>query len=159
MSTAEPVDQLVVIGASAGGIEALSVLSASLPQGFPAPIVVAQHLDPSRPSHLEQILSRRSTLPVRTVRDRMDLEPGVLFVVPADRHVTISDHDIKEGRQLALHRGRATTCPTRASGQVGVQDDGTGHPKPSIDLLFSTAAAAYGDRLIAVVLTGMGSDG
>src|SRR5260370_41727119 len=135
MATPEPVDQLVVIGASAGGIEALSVLSASLPQGFPAPIVIAQHLDPSRPSHLEQILSRRSTLPVRTVHDRMDLEPGVLFVVPADRHVTISDHDVR------------------------VQDDSTSHPKPSIDLLFSTAAAAYGDRLIAVVLTGMGSDG
>src|SRR5215211_5132402 len=63
MSDSEPFSQLVVVGASAGGIEALSVVVAALPKDFPVPIVVAQHLDPGRPSHLEQILAARSTLP------------------------------------------------------------------------------------------------
>src|SRR5690348_17278169 len=82
---------LVVVGASAGGIEALSTVFASLPPDFPAPIVVAQHLDPRHPSHLVEILSRRGALPVRTVTDREALVPGVGYVVPADRHVEISD--------------------------------------------------------------------
>jgi two-component system, chemotaxis family, CheB/CheR fusion protein len=59
--------QLVVVGSSAGGIETLSRLVASLPADFPAPIVIAQHLDPRRPSHLPEILSRHATLPVRSV--------------------------------------------------------------------------------------------
>src|SRR5262245_45428171 len=74
---AEPARQLVVIGASAGGIEALSMLVGTLPEGFLAPIVIAQHLDPTRLSHLHSILARKSTLPVRTVTDTEHLEAGV----------------------------------------------------------------------------------
>lgn len=59
--------QLVVVGSSAGGIEAISELVSALPEDFPAPIVLAQHLDPERESNLGEILSRRSALPVRTV--------------------------------------------------------------------------------------------
>jgi two-component system CheB/CheR fusion protein len=55
------ISQLVVVGASAGGVEALSTLVATLPRDFPAPLVSAQHLDPPRPSHLAQIVARRST--------------------------------------------------------------------------------------------------
>jgi two-component system CheB/CheR fusion protein len=61
------ISQLVVVGASAGGVEALSTLVATLPRDFPAPLVIAQHLDPARPSHLVEILARRSTLPVQQV--------------------------------------------------------------------------------------------
>nr|MBA4116364.1 PAS domain-containing protein [Rubrobacter sp.] len=128
---------LVVVGSSAGGVEALSELVSTLPEGFPAPIVAVQHLDPRRESHLEQILTRRSTLPVRTLKEEqsLPLESGVVFVVPADRHVSITDSDIH------------------------LQEDTYGRPKPSIDLLFSSAAEMYGERLVAVVLTGTGSDG
>ncbi len=126
---------LVVIGSSAGGVSALSTLVATLPAGFPAPIVLAQHLSPTHPSHLGDILARRSPLPVRTIAAREPLEPGVVFVAPADRHVEITD------------------------GHVGVPVEGAGRPKPSIDLLLSSAAHAYRDRLVAVVLTGTGSDG
>jgi two-component system CheB/CheR fusion protein len=128
---------LVVIGASAGGIEALSGLVSTLPEDFPAPIVAVQHLDPDRESHLEEILERKSTLPVRTLEEHttLPLESGVVFVVPADRHVNITDSEIH------------------------LQQDSAGRPKPSIDLIFGSAAAMYGDRLIAVVLTGTGSDG
>src|SRR2546423_2256736 len=131
---AEP-SPLVVVGASAGGIEALSTLVSTLAVDFPAPLVIAQHRDPSRSSILADILARHTTLPVRLVTDHAPLEGGVVFVVPADRHVEITNH--------ALH----------------FVVDGGGHPKPSIDRLFSSAAAAYGEDLIAVVLTGTGVDG
>lgn len=128
---------LVVIGSSAGGIEALTLLVGALQPDFPTPIVIAQHLDPDRPSHLGEILTRRSTLPVHTVTDAdpQPLSPGTVYVVPADRDVEITDHTI--------HLLSATTR----------------RPKPSVDLLLSSAARAYGERVIAVILTGSGSDG
>src|SRR5262245_18972904 len=128
--------QLVVIGASAGGVEALSTLVGTLPIPFGTPIIIAQHLDPSRLSHLQEILARRSPLPVRTVHEREPLQPGTVYVVPADRHVEIADHAV-------LIRPEA----------------GRGRPAPSIDLLLASAADAYGEHLFAVILTGLGSDG
>jgi two-component system CheB/CheR fusion protein len=127
--------QLVVIGASAGGIEALSRLVASLPVPFPAPIVVAQHLDPVRVSQLETILARVSTLPVRTVTDHATLEPGVVHVVPAGVHVEFTDHELR------------------------LRPDGEHRPMPSIDRLFASAAPVFGEGMIAVILTGSGTDG
>lgn len=126
---------LVVIGASAGGIEALSVLVSTLPADFPAPIVLAQHLDPNRPSLLPEILERRTALRVDLVQGRSTLAPGSIYVVPSNYHVAIQD------------------------GHVEILLDHQGRPKPSIDKLLSTAAEAYGERLIAVILTGSGSDG
>ncbi len=126
---------LVVIGASAGGIEALATLVASLPADFAAPLVIAQHLDPDHVSHLGEILARRTTLEVRTVIEQEPLLPGVIYVVPADRDVEITDHIVRVRRN-------------------------TGHrPKPSVNRLFSSAAHAHGERLIGVILTGAGSDG
>lgn len=127
---------LVVVGSSAGGIGALSGLVSSLPEDFPAPIVVAQHLDPNRESHLSEILSRRSPLPVKTVTQHDPLEAGVIFVVPANRHVNITDSEIELSEESSPRRSM-----------------------PSIDLLMESAASVYGENLIAVVLTGTGSDG
>src|SRR5215469_3544922 len=93
MAEARPFSHVVVIGSSAGGIDALSNLLMTIPADFGAPIVIAQHLDPTRPSHLRDILSRRSTLPVRTVTDHEPLEAGVVYVVPANRHVRITDSE------------------------------------------------------------------
>src|SRR5919202_1857438 len=129
------VTQLVVVGASAGGSEALSTLVASLPAEFPAPVVVAQHLDPGRPRHLGGILGRRTALTVRTVNDTELLADGVLYLVPSNRHVTISDS------------------------HVAVRQDGAGRPMPSVNLLFHSAAHAFGEQLVAVILSGTGSDG
>ena len=135
MSDTPAQPQLIVIGSSAGGIEALSTLVATLPSPFPAALVIAQHLDPARPSHLGAILARRSPLPVVTVHAHEALQAGTIYVVPANQNVAVTDLDIT----LAPH--------------------GPGRPKPSIDLLLSTAAEVYGERLIAVILTGTGSDG
>src|SRR6266566_1352147 len=126
---------LVVIGSSAGGVEALSVLVSTLPGDFPAPVVLAQHLDPSRPSSLDAILKRRTTLPVEVVNTSSALEPGKIYVVPSNRNVTINSH------------------------RVEVREDHNRRPHPSVDMLLSSAAGAFGDRLIAVILTGSGSDG
>lgn len=128
---------LVVMGASAGGIEALSLFVATLPESFSVPIVIAQHIDPNVTSHLDQILVRRAKLPVRAVTsgNPMHLEDGVIYVVPANNDVEITDdvvHLVPGAGQRAM---------------------------PSIDRLLTSAARAYGERLIAVILTGSGSDG
>ena len=130
--------ELVVVGSSAGGVEALSVLVSNLPSDFPAPIVLAQHLDPNRPSNLDTILRRRTSLSIQLVTTTSRLERGSIYVVPANRVVSILDGHVEVHEDHAIR-------PTRS--------------KPSIDVLLSSAAEVYGDRLIAVILTGSGSDG
>ena len=127
--------QLVVIGSSAGGIDALSEVVRRLPTDLPAPVLLAQHLDPKRRSHLAEILQRQSPLPVETVADGSKLESGTIFVLPPGSHAEITDHQVRLS---------------------DVTDQG---PRPSIDLLFSSAAQAFGEGLIAVILTGTGHDG
>lgn len=126
---------LVVIGSSAGGVEALSILVSTLPTDFPAPLVLAQHLDPNRPSALDLILQKRTPLPVEVVKSHTTLENGKIYVVPSNRHVSIKDHT------------------------VNLMEDRMKRPRPSVDTLLSSAAEAYGEHLIAVILTGSGSDG
>jgi two-component system CheB/CheR fusion protein len=130
-------NDLVVVGSSAGGVGALSTLVSTIHKNFPAPIVLAQHLDPQRPSNLGSILERRSNLPVVVVDERSPtpLERGKIYVVPANRHVKIKD------------------------GHVHLEGDHEDRPKPSVDKLLSSAAESYGEHLIAVILTGSGSDG
>ncbi len=127
--------ELVVVGSSAGGVEALSILVGTLPQSFPAPIVLAQHLDPNRPSSLDTILRRRTTLPVEIVTENSALQAGRIYVIPSNRHVLIRDHHVE------------------------IREDRLKRPRPSVDTLLTTAAEAYGEHLIAVILTGSGSDG
>ena len=135
MADSQTNSQLVVVGSSAGGIEALSRLVSTLPEGLTAPVVIAQHLDPARESRLQEILARRSHLPVRTVADHEQLESGVVYVIPSDRHVNVTPSEID------------------------LRVDTKGRPKPSVDMLMSSAAGVFGEGLIAVVLTGTGSDG
>jgi two-component system, chemotaxis family, CheB/CheR fusion protein len=126
---------LVVVGASAGGIDALERLASALPAEFPAPVVVAQHLHPTHESLLDTILRQRSALQVVLLSDDAALNSGTLYVVPAGKHVEITDAHVSL-------RGTLKTGPT-----------------PSIDILFSSAARAYADRAIGVILSGTGSDG
>ena len=126
---------LVVVGSSAGGIEALATLVSSLPTDFAAPVIIAQHLDPAHPSRLGEILSRYSPLPVRTIVDQEQLRPGIVYVVPSDQQIEIVD--------LSAHLE-----PGEERG-----------PRPSVDRLFTSAAISFGERLIAIVLSGTGSDG
>jgi two-component system CheB/CheR fusion protein len=126
---------LIVTGSSAGGIDALITLVAGLPASFAAPLVIAQHLAPGRSSRLAEILRARTSLAVRTVQDREELLPGTIYLVGPDRDIEIRDE----------------TASAVAIARPG--------PKPSIDRLFATAAQSHGDRLVAIIFSGMGSDG
>src|SRR5437868_9152116 len=86
---------LIVVGSSAGGVGALSVFVSTLPKDFPAPIVLAQHLDPSRPSTLDLILKQRTTLPIEVLTSSTVLESGKIYVVPSNRHVSINDSHVE----------------------------------------------------------------
>jgi two-component system CheB/CheR fusion protein len=134
-STVNPPSHLVVVGASAGGIEALSGFVSGLPTDLGAPIVIAQHLSRNRNSSLSSILESRTSLRVQTVETSAKLSAATIYVVPANRDVLISDHE------------------------VSVVESDSGDGKPSVDLLFRSAAAAYQENLVAVVLSGTGSDG
>jgi len=111
------------------------VVLSELPAGFPAPVVVAQHLAAARVSVLAGVLGRSSSLPVQTIDRRQRLEDGIVYVVPANRHAEVS------GREVLL------------------LEDGPPGPKPSIDRLMSSAASAFGESVVAVILSGTGSDG
>ena len=134
-ATAE--SQLVVIGSSAGGIEALSARGRpACPSDFPAPIVIAQHLDPRRPEP-----SRRDPRPPRDAfRSRSSRSR------PRSRTASSSS-----SRRTGWSRSSTTSCASDPPGRAAVA--------PSVDLLLETAATAFGPGLTAVILTGTGSDG
>jgi len=134
-ATEEMTRQLIVVGSSAGGIDALTVLVGSLPAELPVPIVLAQHLDPRRRSHLPDILGRHTQLPIRLAKDHIELEPGTIIVLPPNSQATIVDHEIV------------------------LREPEDGGARPSIDLVLASAADVFGEGLVAVILTGTGSDG
>jgi two-component system chemotaxis response regulator CheB len=127
---------IVVIGASAGGVEALLELVTTLPKDFPAPIFVVQHVAPYSPSLMPQLLSRVSALPAKHPENGETIEPGVIYVAPPDHHLLIEDDHVLVTRGPKENRFR-----------------------PSIDALFRSAAYTYGPRVIGVVLTGYLDDG
>lgn len=129
--------ELVVVAASAGGVQALTKLVSDLPADFPLAMVVVQHLDPRHRSLLVDILARRSRVPVESVHDGSALTPGTVYVAPPGFHVLVdADGTLSLSKSELVHFVR-----------------------PSADLLFESAAASYTDRVIAVVLTGTGEDG
>ena len=128
--------ELVIIGASWGGLHAVGEILAGLPRDFPASVVVVQHRQPGQPDMLSGLLDSQGPLTVREAEDKSDLKPGCVFVAPADYHVLI------EPGHLEL----TTEAEVRFS-------------RPSIDVAMETAAHAYGDRAIGVVLTGANDDG
>ncbi|GGG57010.1 chemotaxis protein CheB [Hymenobacter glacieicola] len=127
---------IIVIGASTGGIQALIELVRSLPHDFPAPIFVVQHVAPYAPSLLPELLSKASALPAKHPRDGEPIRPGMIYVAPPDQHLLIEDDKVLVKRGPKENRFR-----------------------PSIDALFRSAAYGYGPRVIGVVLTGYLDDG
>jgi two-component system chemotaxis response regulator CheB len=128
---------IVALAASAGGLTALSLVLSGLPAGFPATIVVVQHLDPRHRSLMADILSRRTALRVKQAEEGDRLEPSTVYIAPPNRHLLVNpDGSLSLSQSELVHFVR-----------------------PSADLLFESVAASYKDRAIAVVLTGTGSDG
>ena len=127
---------LVVLGASAGGIEALRALMGGLPRDFPASLAVVVHSAPDSPGVLAGILERAGSLRAVTVRGPVRLEPGTVYVPAADHHLMVE--------------------PSRALATRGPREN---RFRPAIDPLFRSAAQAYGPRVIGVILTGGLDDG
>jgi len=128
---------VVVIGASAGGIAALRRVLGDLPLPFPVAIMVVLHLSPDRPSVLTQVLARFTRMSVLWAEEGAALCPGIVYVAPRDRHLTFTAAgNISLVRSAAVHYSR-----------------------PSVDILFASAARAFGSNVVAVVLTGNGQDG
>lgn len=127
---------LVVIGASAGGVEVLTRVARGLPADLRAAICIVLHVAPGSPSMLAHILGRAGPLPCRSARDGERLRQGVIFVAPPDHHLMIEDGHV-----------RVTSGPRE-----------NGH-RPAIDVLFRSAAAAFGGRVVGVVLSGTRDDG
>lgn len=127
---------IVVIGASAGGIEALTTLLGGLPSDFPAALFVVVHTPPGAVSRLPQILSRAGPLPATHAAPGQAIAAGRITVAPPDRHLLIRPGWID------LSRGPREN-----------------HSRPAIDPLFRTAARAYGPRVIGIVLSGALYDG
>lgn len=129
--------QLVVVAASAGGIEALKALLGDLPADFPLPVAVVQHRTGKHPQLLARVLGQRSALTVKMGEDGEVMRPGTVYLAPADLHMTV-----RADRSLALADG------TRIR-----------HVRSSANPLFESAAEALRGRVIAVVLTGYDRDG
>ena len=136
MNLAERVDA-VVIGASAGGIEALTALLPALRPGLRPPVLIVLHLPRDRPSALVEIFARKCAVPVREAEDKEAVAPGTVYFAPANYHLLVD-----RGPQLCLSA-----------------DDPVHHSRPSIDVLFESAAEAYGDRLLGFILSGANEDG
>jgi two-component system, chemotaxis family, protein-glutamate methylesterase/glutaminase len=129
--------ELVVMGASWGGLGALERVLGGLPRGFRTPIAVAQHRSPDGSSEgLARLLSSHSPMPVIDVDDKQPVEPGHVYLAPPDYHLYVEP----DGFALSV-------------------DDAVLYSRPSIDVLFESAADLYRDRLIAVILTGANEDG
>lgn len=127
---------IIVIGASAGGVEALLELVDNLPGDFPAAILVVVHTTPTRPNRLPQVLNYRSKIPAYQAEQGKLIEPGNIYVAPSDLHMLV-----KEGRLELNHGPRENSS------------------RPAIDPLFRSAARNYGPRLIGIILSGNMGDG
>jgi two-component system chemotaxis response regulator CheB len=129
--------EAIVIGASAGAIEALSVLLPALPAGLKAAVLIVVHLPRDRPSLLVEIFKPKCALPVREAEDKEPVEPGTVYFAPPDYHLLV-----EEGRCLALSA-----------------DEVVHFSRPAIDVLFESAADVYGDKLLGIILSGSNEDG
>jgi two-component system chemotaxis response regulator CheB len=131
---------VVAIGVSTGGPAALMELLPALPADFPVPIVIVQHMPPVFTRLLAERLDARCRIKVSEGRSRQALLPGEAWIAPGDFHMTVE----RDGAEVVMNVGqgpRENSC------------------RPSVDVLFRSIAQTFGDRALAVVMTGMGRDG
>jgi two-component system, chemotaxis family, protein-glutamate methylesterase/glutaminase len=127
----------VIIGASAGALEALSILLPTLPTGYPLPIFVVVHVPPNKPSVLADIFSAKCQLRVIEAEDKEPIEPGVIYFAPPNYHMLFEDR-----QTIALSN-----------------EEEVRFSRPSIDVALESAADVWGDELIGIILTGANQDG
>jgi two-component system chemotaxis response regulator CheB len=131
---------IVAIGTSTGGPNALAELVPQFPADFPVPIVIVQHMPPLFTRLLAERLNNRARLTVQEGQEGKKLESGQIWIAPGDRHMTVE----RKGGDVVL---------------ALKQDPPENSCRPAVDVLFRSVAQAYGASALGVVLTGMGSDG
>lgn len=129
--------EAIVMGASAGALEALSTILPALPEGFRLPVMVVVHVPPDKRSVLAELFQAKCRIPVREVEDKEPIAAGTIYFAPPDYHLLI---EMDKGLSLS-------------------SDEPVLFSRPSIDVLFESAADAYGAALIAIILTGANHDG
>ncbi len=127
----------VAIGASAGAVQALLAVLPALPVGFPLPVLVVVHVPPDRANVLVPLFQSKCRLTVKEADDKEPVVPGVIYFAPSDYHLLVEADET-----LALST-----------------DEWVNYSRPSIDVLFESAADAYGPALVGVILTGANNDG
>jgi two-component system, chemotaxis family, protein-glutamate methylesterase/glutaminase len=127
---------IAVLGTSLGGLKALRTVLSALPGDFALPLAIVQHRGPSTDDTLRGLLQAVTTLAVREAEDKEALAPGHVYLAPASYHLLV------ERGQLSLS-----------------VDDKVNAARPAIDVLFESAAASYGPRVLGIVLTGASHDG
>lgn len=136
LSTFKTLPEIVVIGTSLGGLRALEVLLAGLPKNFAVPMAITQHRHKDSDDYLSVFLQGRCALPLTEAEDKEAIMPGRVYLAPADYHLLV------EAGRFAL----STEAPVS-------------HARPSINVLFESAADAYAEGVIGVILTGASDDG
>lgn len=127
----------VVIGASAGAIQALSLVLSDLPADFPLPVLIVVHVPADRGNILAPLFGQKCRMAVREAEDKEPALPGTIYFAPPDYHLLVE-----------------------ADGSLSLStDEPVLHSRPSIDVLFESAADAFGDAVVAIVLTGASADG
>jgi len=129
--------KLIVIGASAGAVDALSAILPTLPAGYPFPILVVIHVPPDRASALPDIFAKKSRLNVKEAEDKEPLCAGTVYFAPPDYHLLVEPD------------GRASLS----------NEEQVHYSRPSIDVLFESAADSCGEAVVGIVLTGANDDG
>ncbi len=131
---------VLAIGSSTGGPDALTALLPQLPASFPVPVVITQHMPPLFTRMFAQRLDGKCPLSVKEAEEGDVVEPGRILIAPGDRHLEV----VRRGTRVVAH---LTQAPPE------------NFCRPAVDVMLRSVAAAYGDRVLGVVLTGMGSDG
>ncbi|MCK9813512.1 chemotaxis protein CheB [Pseudomonas chlororaphis] len=135
--SALPRIEAIVVGASAGGVEALLRVFSEFSAGFCLPVIVVLHLPDERRSQLAEVFARRVALPVKEAEDKQTIVPGTLYFAAPGYHLSVEqDRSLSLSLEARVH-----------------------HSRPAIDYLFESAADAYGPGLAAVLLTGANQDG
>jgi two-component system, chemotaxis family, protein-glutamate methylesterase/glutaminase len=129
--------QMIVIGGSAGAMSALTELLPVLPADFPLPIVIVQHLHPSQDDYHIELYDKKCALTVKEAEDKEPIRTGHVYFAPPNYHLLIEDN-----QTFSLST-----------------DEKVNYSRPSIDVLFESAADVYGPRLAAIILTGANNDG
>jgi two-component system, chemotaxis family, protein-glutamate methylesterase/glutaminase len=127
---------IIVVGGSAGGVEALGLLVEGLPHDLDAAVLAVIHVPPHSPGRLVEILQRRTALRVSWAQDGCAIEPGHVYIAPPDHHLIVDDGRMRLTQSAPEH-----------------------HNRPAIDPLFRSSALAYGAHEIGVVLSGRLDDG